>query len=301
MLTLWWSRLVPGVSIRARSDDWEQQALYFEQVLFVFVVERRQLGQELVTIATTGRHRQLIPREPQQPPQHVQTYGMRSFHHLDCGKQFLRWRTLTFGLLAAVGAAEAWVDLIEAARSSGRLHLVALSGERVTRKFFSATVKLAAVRGIDFSHVHFFWADERCVPPDDAESNFRLAEEALFHPGRVPAENIHRIPGELEPDDGARRATGDLRAVAATTGSSDDAPSISNRTGNRNLSFAVLGVAGAESSTLQFRSRVSFNEINNAAPSSVVCRSTLVTRIATSSGAGDGYASRWNRTLCLNS
>jgi 6-phosphogluconolactonase len=120
----------------------------------------------------------------------------------------------------AVGAAEAWVDLIEAARSSGRLHLVALSGGRVTRKFFSATVKLAAVRGIDFGHVHFFWADERCVPPDDAESNFRLAKEALFHPGRVPAENIHRIPGELDPAEGAQRATGDLRAVAATTGSS---------------------------------------------------------------------------------
>lgn len=119
----------------------------------------------------------------------------------------------------AVGAAEAWLDVIDAANAAGRTHLVALSGGRIARKFFSATVKLAAVRQIDFSNVHFFWADERCLPPDDAESNFRLADEALFQPGRIPAGNIHRIRGELAPQVGAQLATEELRAVAKIGGS----------------------------------------------------------------------------------
>jgi 6-phosphogluconolactonase len=118
----------------------------------------------------------------------------------------------------AVGAAESWLDAIDAAKAAGRTHLVALSGGRVARKFFSAAVKLAMVRRIDFGHVHFFWADERCVPPDDVESNFRLADEALFQPGRVPAGNIHRIRGELAPQSGAQLATAELRAIAKADG-----------------------------------------------------------------------------------
>src|ERR1035437_1416053 len=87
----------------------------------------------------------------------------------------------------ARAAASAWLDEIEAANRAGKRHCVALSGGRIAQKFFSAVVELVAVRNFGDgdtpslpSNVHFFWADERCVPPDDAESNFKLANELLF-------------------------------------------------------------------------------------------------------------------------
>ncbi len=49
----------------------------------------------------------------------------------------------------------------------------------------------------DWNRVHFFWGDERCVAPDHSQSNYRLAAMSLLGAITVPAENIHRIPGEL--------------------------------------------------------------------------------------------------------
>ena len=97
--------------------------------------------------------------------------------------------------LASV-AANAWLDEIESANRAGKTHCVALSGGRITQKFFTATVELAQARKISFERVHFFWADERCVPPTDPESNFKLASELLFAPLKIPAKQIHRIRGE---------------------------------------------------------------------------------------------------------
>jgi 6-phosphogluconolactonase len=114
----------------------------------------------------------------------------------------------------AGAAADAWVALMTAARQAGRLHLVALSGGRITRNFFAAAVQRAAASGLELDHVHFFWADERCLPPTDAESNFRLAQEALFTPANVPAANIHRLRGELDPVTAANAATAELRQIA---------------------------------------------------------------------------------------
>ncbi len=80
----------------------------------------------------------------------------------------------------ARAAAGAWLDEIEAANRAGKLHCVALSGGRITQKFFTETVAQAKVRQISFENCHFFWADERCLPPTDPESNFKLANDLLF-------------------------------------------------------------------------------------------------------------------------
>jgi len=52
---------------------------------------------------------------------------------------------------------------------------------------------------IDWSKVHLFWGDERCVPPDDPESNYRMAHEALLSKVPIPGDNVYRMRGE-EPD-----------------------------------------------------------------------------------------------------
>lgn len=54
----------------------------------------------------------------------------------------------------------------------------------------------AAASKLASEEVHFFWSDERCVPPEDPQSNFRLANEPLLKPLRVPQSRIHRIQGE---------------------------------------------------------------------------------------------------------
>jgi 6-phosphogluconolactonase len=117
----------------------------------------------------------------------------------------------------ANAAASAWLDEIESASRAGKTHCVALSGGRITQKFFVATVEQAGLRNIGAggtpslpANVHFFWTDERCVPPTDPESNFKLANELLFAPLKIPASQIHRIRGEAPPDKAAALASAEI-------------------------------------------------------------------------------------------
>jgi 6-phosphogluconolactonase len=96
----------------------------------------------------------------------------------------------------ARAATSAWLDEIAAANRAGKTHCVAISGGRITQKFFAATVEQAKTRAVSFERVHFFWADERCVPPTEPESNFKLANKLLFAPLNISAEKIHRLRGE---------------------------------------------------------------------------------------------------------
>lgn len=54
--------------------------------------------------------------------------------------------------------------------------------------------------GISWEKIKFFWSDERCVPPDDPESNFKMSNETLLSAVGVPRENIFRIHGENDPE-----------------------------------------------------------------------------------------------------
>ena len=56
--------------------------------------------------------------------------------------------------------------------------------------------------------MHIFWVDERCVPPTDAASNYKLADDYLIHPAHIPPRNVHRVLGELTPADGGRTIRG---------------------------------------------------------------------------------------------
>jgi len=111
-----------------------------------------------------------------------------------------------------------WLDEIEAASLAGKMHCAALSGGRITQKFFAATVEQAMLRKISFERVHFFWADERCVPPTDPESNFKLADELLFSPLKISENQIHRIHGEDSPEAAVKNAEAEIRQIAGSDG-----------------------------------------------------------------------------------
>lgn len=64
---------------------------------------------------------------------------------------------------------------------------------------------------VPWKHVHLFWGDERCVPPDDARSNYRMTKRALLDQVPIPPANVHRIRGEIPPAEGAAAYEAALR------------------------------------------------------------------------------------------
>src|SRR5271154_2669645 len=117
----------------------------------------------------------------------------------------------------AARAASAWLDEIQSANAAAKPHCVALSGGGITLIFFTSVVEQAKERKISFGLVHFFWADERCVPPDDAESNFRVAHDLLFAPLQIADAQIHRIHGEDSPEVAAQKATTEISSIVPKT------------------------------------------------------------------------------------
>jgi 6-phosphogluconolactonase len=116
----------------------------------------------------------------------------------------------------AVAAAGAWVDEVESANRVGKSYCVALSGGRITEKFFISTAEKALARKVSFGRVHFFWADERCVPPDDPESNYNLADDLLFEPLKIAEEQIHRLRGELPPEEAVAKANSEIAEIVTS-------------------------------------------------------------------------------------
>ena len=108
------------------------------------------------------------------------------------------------------------MDELDRANREGRPQRVALSGGRIAQQFFSAAVQSARRRKTSFAGVDFFWADERCVPADDPESNFGLARKLVLEPLHIASPQIHRIQGELPPEEAAREATAELRGVLSS-------------------------------------------------------------------------------------
>ena len=86
-------------------------------------------------------------------------------------------------------------ELAEAARAGAH---IALSGGSVTNSFARAA-ELAP----DWSSAEVWWSDERCVPEDDPRSNYRLARENLLERITGAPREVHRIRGELTPDEAA--------------------------------------------------------------------------------------------------
>jgi 6-phosphogluconolactonase len=104
---------------------------------------------------------------------------------------------------------------LEGAREQRGVAHLALSGGSTPARTYELLA--AAVDGWD--GVEIWFADERCVPPEDEESNYRLAAETLLRPAGIDPARVHRMEGELGPDEGARRYADALRAGVA----SDDA------------------------------------------------------------------------------
>jgi 6-phosphogluconolactonase len=93
---------------------------------------------------------------------------------------------------------------------------IALSGGNTPRPVYTEFARIA--RDIPWERVRFTFGDERCVPPDDPQSNFRMARESLFVPGAVPEKSVRRIRGEIDPQIAAQEYEDGLDLLAAQRG-----------------------------------------------------------------------------------
>jgi 6-phosphogluconolactonase len=96
--------------------------------------------------------------------------------------------------------------------ASGRFTFV-LSGGSTPRAAYVRLAKKDLASRIEWKNVHILWGDERCVPPDDPRSNYRMAREALLDRVPIPPRQIHRIRGEDFPEDAAEEYEHELREL----------------------------------------------------------------------------------------
>ena len=93
---------------------------------------------------------------------------------------------------------------------------IALSGGNTPAPVYARIA--AEGRDLPWDRIRFTFGDERCVPPDDPQSNFRMARENLFLPAGVPEKSIMRMRGEIDPQIAAKEYEDHLNAIAARRG-----------------------------------------------------------------------------------
>lgn len=102
--------------------------------------------------------------------------------------------------------AEYLSELISA--KNGPVH-IALSGGSTPKLLFSHLS--TNYKKIDWNQVHLYWGDERCVPPTDKESNYKMTTETLLSHIHIPSANIHRVLGENDPETEALRYSEEIK------------------------------------------------------------------------------------------
>ena len=93
---------------------------------------------------------------------------------------------------------------------------IALSGGNTPRPVYARLATMA--RDLPWERALITFGDERCVPPDDAQSNYRMARESLFVPAAVPEKSVMRMRGEIDPQLAAQEYQDGLASLAASRG-----------------------------------------------------------------------------------
>ena len=116
----------------------------------------------------------------------------------------------------APDAAEFIFKQVQAALAERDQCRVALSGGNTPRPIYRELAEVG--QNLPWNRILFTFSDERCVPPEDDQSNFRMAQESLFVPANIPEQSIVRIKGEIEPIVAAQDYEEKLHLVASQQG-----------------------------------------------------------------------------------
>jgi 6-phosphogluconolactonase len=108
---------------------------------------------------------------------------------------------------AAEACAQHIAESIEHRLAEAETATLAISGGSTPRLMFPELAR----RVPDWGRVHLFWVDERGVPPDHEQSNYRMADEFLIRRSNLPASNVHRIRAELPAQQAAAEYRRDIQ------------------------------------------------------------------------------------------
>ena len=104
----------------------------------------------------------------------------------------------------AMNFAEKMASMIARSSKNAEPFTIVLSGGTTPELLFKVLSENFA-ESVPWKFVHFFWGDERCVPPDNDESNYGMAQRKFLSRIEIPSGNIHRIRGEDDPENEAAR------------------------------------------------------------------------------------------------
>jgi 6-phosphogluconolactonase len=113
----------------------------------------------------------------------------------------------------SLGAAQEFVRVVNSAIESRGVCYVALSGGETPRSLYSRLANEPFAHAVDWTKVHLFFGDERAVPPTDPQSNFGTVDREFLSHIDIPERNVHRILGEVSPDEAAHRYQQELEDV----------------------------------------------------------------------------------------
>jgi 6-phosphogluconolactonase len=112
----------------------------------------------------------------------------------------------------AAALADLFVSTGQTAMADRGVFRVALSGGNTPRAAYELLAQEPRCLDLSWSDVFIYFGDERCVPPDDEQSNYRMARKAFLDSVPIPHANIHRMRGEIDPGHAANEYASILRA-----------------------------------------------------------------------------------------
>ncbi|MFC1884856.1 6-phosphogluconolactonase [Thermodesulfobacteriota bacterium] len=101
--------------------------------------------------------------------------------------------------------AEEFIDLVKAVQSQGEDIRIILGGGKTPIDVNERIVHYTSNSKVDWSRIVIFFSDERCVPPDHSDSNYKMVRKTLLEPLKIPGKNVFRIEGELGPERAAMK------------------------------------------------------------------------------------------------
>jgi 6-phosphogluconolactonase len=120
--------------------------------------------------------------------------------------------TVTYRVFAspaatACAAAQLFSETASKAATDRGSARIAISGGTTPKSMFQLLADPAEpfLKQVPWDRIELYWVDERCVPPDHPESNYRMTKEALLSKVPLPPERVHRMEGELDPEVAAAR------------------------------------------------------------------------------------------------
>jgi|SRR5579862_598013 len=124
-------------------------------------------------------------------------------------------RVFPDGPAVAGALADLFISVGQTAMADRGVFRVALAGGNTPRAAYELLAQEPRNLALSWSDVFVYFGDERCVPPDDEQSNFRMASKTFLDKVPIPHANVHRMRGEIDPGHAANEYASILRADLA--------------------------------------------------------------------------------------